>query len=965
MFDQRPGSARSHRALLRAGLSGLVLLGAGGAAAQTAQGASAPPEDIVITGSRIARPQLEAQVPIAVVDSTAIRQDGSSNMQDILRKMPQVGIGTSRSNSNFNDTGNGAASVNLRNLGPSRTLVLVNGRRFVAGFPGTSAVDINNIPTDFVERVELVTGGASAVYGSDAIAGVVNFILKDDYEGVSARAEYGITARGDNPRHLISLTGGTSWGPDDRGHVSLNFTYDNDEGLLSRDRKISSEDRSMALVGVPAYSSYAPQGRFDLRTATGSAQVFTFDNDNSLVMGFPQRLAYNRNWDRRISLPLERYLVTSNIRYDLTDNIRFYVEPTYSKVKSSALLEAYSFDWSFVYKDGAQGMPITNAYIPAPIRSLIDSRNSDANPANDIVAIQYRRRQNEVYNRSNEASRDTWRVATGFNGKLGNWSYDLSYVYGHMSDYTGTQDIDATKYRQALDSIVDGSGQIVCRDPAARAAGCVPINLFGFGTVTPEGADYVVVPRWARIRNTQHVVTANVTGSLLTLPAGDLGVSVGAEYRKEKSVTDWDSNTNAGNGTGAQRDDLAGQFDVYELFGEANVPILADRPFAHYLGLTGAARYSDYSTVGGVFSWNVGAEYAPVRGLRLRANYAVANRAPNIAELYASVTGGATGATVLDPCAGTTLTGTRPQDATCRAIPGLVNEIAANGGAFTYNSFDINWMGVSEGGNPDLREETAKTLTVGGVLTPAALPGFSLSVDYFNIKIDDAIGSMPAQITVDRCITLGDPFYCNAIERFPTGKLYTIDTRLVNVASIKTDGIDVNLAYTSGLGLAQGDNIAFNLYYTRLLSLSKRSYVGGPLENNLGQLYAGGRLGTGFKNKADARVTYSVGGFSGSWQVNYLGDIKDRLDWTAPAGPDQAYLQGLNDVGAIWYHNAQLSYTVDGPTKFEFVLGVDNIFDQGPPLIPSGYASSVVGVESAQEYDPYGRRFYVGARVKF
>jgi outer membrane receptor protein involved in Fe transport len=959
----------SSRALLRASVFGVLAIGSTGSAhaqAVAETDSADTPETIIVTGSRIARPQLEAQVPIAVVDATAIRQDGSQNMQDILRKMPQVGIGTSRSNSNFNDTGNGAASVNLRNLGPSRTLVLVNGRRFVAGFPGTSAVDINNIPTDFVERVEIVTGGASAIYGSDAIAGVVNFILQDKFEGVSARAEYGLTARGDNPRYLLSLTGGTSWGADDRGHVSVNLTYDKDEGLLSRDRKNSREDRSLALVGVPAYSSYAPQGRFDLRTANSSAQVFTFDQQNNLVFGFPQSLAYNRNWDRRISLPVERYLATGNLNYELTDNIKFFLEPTYSKVKSSALLEAYSFDWSFVYKDGALGMPITNAYIPGQIRTIIDERNADANPANDIVAIQYRRRQNEVYNRSNEVDRDTWRVATGFNGDLGsNWKYEVSYVYGHMSDLTATQDIDAIKYRQALDSIVDTNGTIVCRDAAARADGCVPINLFGFGTVTQAGADYVTVPRWAKIKNTQHVLSANITGNIFTLPAGEVGVAFGGEYRKEKSVTDWDDNTNAGNGTGAQRDDLAGQFDVYELFGEVNVPLLAERPWAEYLGLTGAARYSDYSTVGGVFSWNVGAEYAPVRGLRLRANYAVANRAPNIAELYASVTGGASGATVLDPCAGTTLTSTRPQDATCRAIPGLVDEIVANGGTFTYSAFDINWMGVTEGGNPNLKQETAKTLTIGGVLTPAALPGFSLSVDYFNIKIDDAIGSLPAQITVDRCISLGEPLYCDAIERFPTGKLYTIDTRLVNVASIRTAGIDVSLGYNTGLGLTEGDNLSFDLFYTRLLSLAKRSYTGGPLENNLGQLYAGGRLGTGFKNKANARLTYSTGGFSASWQVNYMGDIQDRLGWTAPAGPDQAYLQSLNDVGAVWYHNAQFSFKIPGKKEFEFVLGIDNIFDKEAPLIPAGFASSVTGVESAQEYDPYGRRFYAGARIRF
>ncbi len=952
------------KAFLKAGISSIVVVGA--ASPAIAQDVTADEQEaIIVTGSRIARPQVEAQVPIAVVDSNAIRQDGAANMQDILRKMPQIGIGSSRTNSNFADSGNGAATVNLRNLGPSRTLVLVNGRRFVAGFPGTSAVDLNNIPTDFVERVEVITGGASAIYGSDAISGVVNFILKDEIEGVTTRAEYGLTSRGDNARYMLSITGGTSWGADDRGQISLNFTYDNDEGLLSRERKNSREDRSLALVGVPAYSSYAPQGRFDLRTATGSAQVFTFDEQNNLVYGFPQALAYNRNWDRRISLPVERYVASANITYDVNDNIELFVEPTYSKVKSSALLEAYSFDWSFVYKDGALGMPITNAYIPADIRTLIDTRNADANPANDIVAIQYRRRQNEVYNRSNEASRDTWRIATGARGDIGTWKYDLSYVYGRMKDSTVTQDIDATKYRFALDSIDDGTGNIICRDAAARAAGCVPINLFGFNTVTAAGADYVVVPRSVSIENTQHVLSGNITGSLLTLPAGDLGVAFGAEYRKEKSVTDWDDNTNAGNGTGAQRDDLAGKFDVYEVFGETNIPILADKPFVNYLGVTAAARYSDYSTVGGVFSWNAGIDYSPVRGVRLRANYAEANRAPNVAELYSSVTGGASGATIIDPCAGVTLTSTRPQDATCRAIPGVLGEIAANGGTFTYTSFDTNWMGITEGGNPDLEEETAKTFTVGAVFTPVALPGFSLSVDYFNIKIENAIGSLPAQILVDRCIALGEPLYCGAIERFPTGKLYTMDTRLVNVASIKTSGIDVNLAYTRPLGLTNDDTIAFDLFYTRLLSLEKRSYEGGPLEENLGQLYAGGRLGTGFKNKASGRLTYSTGGLSASWQVSYMGKIKDRLGWTAPAGPSQAYLQDLNSVKAVFYHNAQIRYALGSEGQYEFVLGVDDIFDRGAPLIPTGFASAVTGVESAQEYDPYGRRFYTGVRIKF
>lgn len=953
------------RAALLGGVASLALAVSTGAQAQ-AQDSTAV-EAVVVTGSRIARPDLDAAIPITVVDAKTLERDGASNVQDILRELPQIGVGTTRANSNFATTGNGAATIDLRNLGPSRTLVLVNGRRYVAGFPGTSAVDLNNIPTDFIERVDVVTGGTSAVYGSDAIAGVVNFVLKDDFTGLTARAEYGLTEKGDNERYLASITAGRSFGPNDAGHIAINATYENEDGVLSRDRNISRYDRSWATVGVNAFSSFPPQGRFDLRTASGSAQVFTFDQQNNVVLGFPQALAYNRNGDRRISLPVERALLSANITYKLGDSATFFLEPTYSNVSSSALLEAYSFDWSFIYKNGEAGMPITNAYIPASIQNLITARNSDASTANDITGIQFRRRQNEVYDRSNQAERDTYRVATGVRGEFGDdWRYELSYVYGRMKDSTVSQDIDATKYIQALDSIKLASGQIVCRDITARAAGCVPINLFGFDTVTKEGADYVIVPRWVKIENTEQVLTASLTGNLFELPAGKVGFAVGAEHRRERSETDWDAVTNAGNGTSGKQDDLFGRFDVTEAFGEVHVPLVADRAFVRYLGLNGAARYSHYSTVGGALSWNLGLEYVPVSGLKLRGGYAVANRAPNISELYAAVTGGSgNGSSIVDPCTGTTAAGARPQDAACRKIPGLLVEASDNGGALTYTAFDINWMTVQQGGNPNLTEETAKTLTVGAVLTPEALPGFHLSTDYFRIRIDDAIGALPAQIVVDRCISTSDPFYCNAVERFPNGKLRRISTRLVNVAEIETSGVDVNVGYSRPTGLISGDRLGVNLLYTRLLSLEKRSYIGGPLEENLGQLYAEGRLGSGYKHRANLRLSYDAGGFSGSWQVNYLGAIKDRLDWTPPAGADQALLADLNSVDAVIYHDVQGRYAFGEGRRFEIYGGVNNLFDTPPPLLPTGFASNITGVESAKEYDPYGRRYYAGVRYRF
>lgn len=950
-----------------------TVLASGGALAQEAagQGQAEDPvtlDSVVVTGSRIARPEIDAAVPIAVLNAEDFERDGTVNVQDILREMPQIGVGTTRTNSNFSDTAMGVATVDMRNLGPSRTLVLVNGRRYVPGMGGTSAVDLNNIPADFIERVEVITGGASAVYGSDAISGVVNFVLKEGFEGATAHAQYGISSRDDNERVMLSLTGGTRWGVDDRGHVMVNLTHDSEKGVLSRDRAFSREDRSLALVGVPAYSSYAPQGRFDLRTVGGtSAQVFTFDHDNNLVYGFPQELAYNRNWDRRIAVPVERTMVSAVATFDVSDSARFFVEPTYSRVESNNMMEAYSFDWSFVYRDGQPGMPITNAYIPGEIRALIDARNSDADPANDINGIQFRRRQNEVYDRSHSAERETFRIATGFTGEFGNgWKYETSYVFGRMKDSTHSEDIDVTRYLQALDSIVDpSSGDIICRSEAARAEGCLPINLFGFNTVRPETTPYVMVPRYVVIENIQHVLSGSVTGTVFTLPAGDVQVAVGGEYRREKSSTDWDPITNAGDGTSFGYDDLVGSFRVHELFAEAHVPLLADAPLAKRLDLNLAARYADYSTIGTALSWNVGLEYAPFSSLRFRANYAEANRAPNISELYSVITGGAGGATIVDPCAGTSATSNRPQDDTCRAIPGLLQQAAEDGGELTYTSFDLNWMSVVEGGNPDLQEETAKTLTLGAVFSPERVPGMNLSVDYFRIRIADAIGAMPGQVVVDRCIELGDPFYCDNVERYPTGKLRGIETRLVNVANLETSGVDLGFAYSRNLGWFDNDRLGLNLLYTRLLSLEKQSYPNAPVEENLGQLYAEGRLGSGFKNRGTARLSYTAGGFTASWQTTFLGEIQDRLNWTPPAGPDQDYLDRLNHVGNHFYHDLQFGYAFERWMGLELYAGINNVSDKSPPLLPAGFASSVTSVESAKEYDPFGRRYYLGVRYRF
>ncbi len=939
-----------------------------------AQNAAPAPQDedetIVVTGSRIARPDLESITPIAVVGSVELQRDAAVNVQDVLQELPQVGIGSSRTNTNFLTSGNGVATVNLRNLASDRTLVLVNGRRFIAGLAGSSSVDLNNIPTDFIDRVEVVTGGASAVYGSDAIAGVVNFILKDKFDGIQARAQYNITDNGDNPRYFASLTAGTTFGSDDRGSFIGNFSYDKDTGLLSRKRAISSQDCFYDLCGPAAYSSFSPQGRFQLFNAAGAAvngfnggSLFSFDTNNNVIAG--GGAGFNRNAVRRISTPIERYLASGIFNYEVDDHIRAFAEVTYARVRSSSQIEPLALANTDIYDQspGNIGIPITNAFLPQAVRDQVDAYNlTPAGIANPITSLGFRRRQNEVFDRSNNNARDTWRVATGLRGDVTNkWSYEVSYVYGHFKDRTSSEDIDNARYRNALDSIELPDGTIVCRSEAAVAEGCQPINLFGFGTASPEASAYVraVVPKSESITNEQHVVSASLQGSLITLPAGDLGVAIGGEYRKEKSVDDLDILTNTGGNSGNQIPDTVGQFHVWEAFGEVNVPLLRDKPFFNYFGLTGAARYSDYSqgTVGGVFSWNAGAEWEPVSGLRLRGVYAEANRAPNISEFASAPS--ETFAGVNDPCDGVTAGPQTGRDAAidtaCRAIPGIANAIT-NNGEFEYTLADIQGINGFVGGNPNLSEETAKTITLGAVITPQQLPGFSLTIDYFDIKVDKAIGTVGRNLSIEQCLLTGlDDFCDNVIRNANTGFVTTVNDQLINISTLRTKGIDFGMRYSRGLGLFGNDRLDLTGNYTYLINFKNQANPSAPVRDFAGTVGLSEHKGT-------ARAAYILDGFTASWQVTYLSKVIGDLDLIDD--PDAA---PLNSVGDRWYHDIQLRYDIGEDRRFALYLGVDNLFQSRPPFLPgTPFTGSPTGTETAADvYDPFGRRLYVGAQVRF
>jgi iron complex outermembrane receptor protein len=958
------------------------------ASAQTAEApadrATAPSEsgtDIVVTGSRIARPDLQASIPIVSVTAERIQDTGASNIQDVLATLPSVGQNISRTSSNFSNTGNGVATLNLRNLGPSRTLVLLDGRRSL-GIAGSSAVDVNNVPTDLIERIEVVTGGASAVYGSEAVAGVVNFVLKDKFEGLRVRGQNTISDEGDAARQYASVTGGQGFAGG-RGHIVANVSYDNDHGLPSRNRSYSAKD-------VPNRSSYAAQGLFDVSNPATQSQfspatgrTFTFGSNNVLKPYQGANIdGYNRNGDRLLSVPVERVQGTLLGNYEFSNAFKVYAEGEYVHTKSNASLEpsaiansgpgaALSFDGS-----AYPGIPITSPYVPAAIRA--------AAIANGVNTIQFRRRSNDIFSRSNKNDRDFYRGVLGVKGAFDDasrWSYDLYYEHSQSRDHTTAQAIYTPNYGAALNNEVGPDGQIRCSDAAARAAGCAPLNIFGYNTVSAAAATFLqtytgptrnvtlVDGNSVQLVNGsnvtfdylakayQDVVSGSVSGKLFSLWGGPVAVAVGGEYRREKSAETFDPFTQAGLSSGNQITNTKGSFNTKEGFVEIVAPIVENRAGLYYLGLEGAARYADYSTIGGVWSYKAGATYAPTADIRFRGVFARATRAPNIGELFSSIS--QTFPAVNDPCDQAQGNGdgakTIALPAGCSAIPGIAATVASRG-SFQYSTSQIQTIDGLTGGNRNLREETADTITAGAVLTPTMLKNFSLTVDYYRIKLKNAVGIIGQQISISQCFAGGQPLFCDNVIRDANGFITRVNALNLNTGSYLVSGIDVEGHYAIPIG---GARLDIDVLYNHRFDQQQTPFPGGPLQNELGQAdcYSCGRLGSGFKDRVSGNFTFGTENFQLTYRVDYLGPLKDNLDGSTTV---------VTPIPAYWYHNVQGKVAVGDNKAMELYVGVNNLLDKKPPTFGDTNPVSWPGTQTvANTYDLYGRMIYAGATFRF
>ena len=961
--------------------------------AQEAGASDEQPSDmIVVTGSRIASATVDSPAPLQIMTDEFIDDAGVTNIQEILLENPVFGTpGLSRTNSAFLTSGTGVATVDLRDLGSDRTLVLINGRRVVSSLAGSATVDLNVIPTQFVERVDILTGGASSLYGSDAIAGVVNFVYKSNFEGIEANAQYGLTEEGDDARYQMNVTAGTNFSNGD-GNIMVHFGYSNEEGLLSNQRKNTRVDGidSIFLGGdygtetEPFLSSFPPQGRFLVGDKT-----FTYDPNGQLQDCFTTNgptcdatigsgsgpNGFNRQQFRTLAVPVQRYLFAAAGEYALSDDINFFFEGTFNKTSSSRIIEPFPLesggpigifptDGGFNIENYMPGTNtiVANPFVPTEILANANDTNGDG-----LRDIGFARRLAEFGPRSGRTERDFYRFVVGLDGALfdDRFRWDVSYNYGEVNEnQVSSGQVNVVNFRDALAVMqdvndVNGNGltnDVVCIDPEARANGCMAANIFGAGSLSPDAVNYIQAQGTYQTGLTQQVVQGNISGSLIDLPAGPLGIALGVEYRKESSFSDNDALTNQGLNAGNVLPDTSGSFDVKEAFAELRVPILADTPFFQLLEVGGAVRISDYSTVGSVVSYNATGTWQPVDDLRIRGTYARAVRAPNIGELYAGLSqtfpSGLT-----DPCVGIGATGGGATGDNCRADPGVAANIAANG-TFTLNQGDIQGISGFNGGNPNLFEETADSWTVGAVIAPRSIPALgnlTITADYYNIEITDVISGFPRQFSLQQCYDEGNPTFCDLIVRRPTatavnsaGSIDLINALQVNAAVLKTSGVDVTASWSTPLGLTNGDRLALRGAYTHVIKNDFFSLPDADADPSAGE------IGTA-KDRFTANATYSTNDFKIGFTGTFIGKSYEDDQFDGP----KAY-----SVPAYFLLDMNTSFYVTD--QFEFYFGVDNLLDKSAPNIFGSTPFNVTGSDTAADvYDIFGRRYYSGVRMRF
>lgn len=938
-------------------------------------------EEVVVTGTMIKNAAVTAASPVQVVGADLIEDLGTVNIQDTLERLPVYGIaGSSRNTSNTNITEVGSSTVNLRNLGADRTLVLVDGKRVVAGTPGSTQVDLAMIPPDFIERVDTLTGGASAIYGSDAVVGVVNMIYKRDFEGLIINGQAGVSAEGDDEQYKASVTGGVNFA-ENRGNFMFNIGW-SDQGLVSSEDRTRTNDDYASL----GHNTRDPSTVFE-QTISRSGVIpagivqagginYTFDDaGNAVVWGGTQDERFNRNEYRAIASPVDRLTFAVRATFDLTDRSNVFLDGTYGKVESQTYFEPSPFvgtdsvlgigvplnleNWLLNPATGEVQL-VRNPFMPDVVyNSGVDSNGDGLRDA----GFNSRLTQFGPGTRLAPVDRDTFRTVMGLQGLVGesDWSYETYFSYGR-STLNGRMDglFHGPNLRNALTVgqdvfDLDGDGDTtdaVCVDAAARSNGCVPANMFGDNNMTEAMLAYV---NGSLIQNSEQemkVLAANVAGSLADLSAGPVLMAAGLEYREESSSHIFDPLSNSAQNGYTQQTNTEGELDVSEVFLEVNVPIIDS------LTMRAAGRYSDYSTVGGVTAFDAGIEWSPTDNLRFRAAYAQAVRAPNIGELFAAPNAGIS--SINDPCEGVSQSDTGELATNCKADPGVVANMNANGGVFTLNQSDIQGVGTLSANNPNIAEETGETITFGAVWTPSFVDGLALTVDYWDIEIEDAISRVSTATVLNKCYQEGLSEFCDFVTRrtveatpYSAGSVEQVVRGLVNSGGSWAEGIDLTASYAHDLF---GGFANYSLSYTHLLEKGIIPLTGDEENESVGEIGDP-------ENRWFATMGWELDNFSASLMGEFIGaSYLDDEYWMGRFGADAG--KENFKVDSVLYIDLQLKYLF--AEHYEVYVGANNLFDEDPAPLYGGVAggSADYGTNPGV-YDAIGQRFYAGLTARF
>jgi iron complex outermembrane receptor protein len=993
--------------------AGVSTLHAQTAPAEAQANAATPIQEVVVTGTRLRTPNEAAISPITTVSATDIQSTGLTRVEDILDNLPMVFAGQNSTVSNGSD---GTATVDLRGLGPQRTLVLVNGRRLGPGLgDGRNFADINEVPASLIERVDILTGGASAVYGADAVAGVVNFVLNTHFQGVRIDGEYSfnqhnnsngvsqyVTAAGDAlpPSEVntgfhknLSILLGSNFA-DDKGNATFYATYDNQAAVLEKQYDYSACTLDAHAGAIPlkcggsGTSAKNGAGGYFLGYANNAPTTpigpYTVDGLTGQFRPYTTNDLYNYGPLNYFQRPNERWTAGSFVTYDVNSHVNVYTELMYSRNSTLAQI-APSGDFFL-----SSFIPCTDPLLTAQEQATL----CPAGATSDQIYIG--RRNVEGGPRIATFVSTSFRAVVGVKGDIDDaWRYDVYAQHGTVDGNNGNLNyLSNTNIQNALNVITgpallaNGKANPLAGQPECQSVyngtdpACVPWNIWVPGGVTPAAVKYLSIPLLVEATTTEEVVSGSISGDLskygVKLPWAEEGlqVDVGAEWRGESAAFLPDLESQLGNaaGAGGPTNPVSGDYHVSELFTEVRLPLATNQPLAETLALEGGYRYSDYTVGFNTNTYKLGLEWAPVRDVRLRGSYQRAVRVPNINELYfpqAVLLDG-----TQDPCA---FIGAPPPNAPTAAQCAFSGVSAAQYGHVAPNPA-AQYNGLL-GGNPKLSPETADTYSVGFVLQPRVVPNLTLSLDYFDIKLKGTIGALGGDTILLNCIQTGDPTFCNAVHRDAGGTLWRspagfVSDVNVNAGSLQTKGIDVKGSYR--VALPKAGSLLFSLEGTRLNNLTSQPLTNGPTYDCVG--YFGSICGASDPSwRHVLNMTWST-----PWDAadiglrwRYLGSASSEQTSSNPQLAGNA-LPLTSHIPAYNYLDLQGSFALGKIVRVQ--IGVNNIFDKDPPIIPTnggGFGSDCPAIATGPAgsscngntwpgtYDALGRYLFVHVSAQF